>query len=294
MALADPFGVSDERFTVKKCCKCGSWILNPRPALSEMGRFYQSDFLYTPPSGNKASLISRLAGKVQSLLLASETRWVCETLPTGATYLDYSAGNGQILSAVLRRRPDIHPNATDFSETFRHMIEERIPGVTVHAGIDQFPDDARFDVISAFGVLEHVDDPLSLLREFKRRLNPGGVVCLSVPNPGSLQAALFGRHWYSWIAPRHFQLLTRKVFLDFVRQADLSVADEKHFFLRTASSTFALSLFPKLDPLLDRVDGRKLVTYGLLFAVLLPVEWVLSRFKASGFMGFLLTSNVTK
>lgn len=286
LEVADPFGVTLERFKVVRCGRCGTWLLNPRPAPEEMSRFYQADFLYAPP-GSGASLITRLAARVQSLNLASEVNWVCRELPPGGSYLDFSAGNGQILAAVAQRRPDARLSATEYSETFRRRIEDRLPGLTVPAGLDGLPADARFDVISAFGVLEHAENPLELLRVFRSRLTPEGTILVSIPNPLSVQSRIFGRRWYNWVAPRHFQLIPRATFLKFVRGANLHVAGEHHFFLRTASSTLALSMCPGLDPLL-RPTNAKVLAYGILFAALLPIEWGFAQLKASGFMGFRL------
>ena len=127
-------------------------------------------------------------------------------LPT-ASYLDYSAGNGQIIQKVIRSRPQVSAYATEFSQTYRNWLGQILPPGHVKADLEEF--DMRFDLISAFGVLEHVEEPRQLLELFARRLSPEGQVLLSVPNPDSLQLFLFGNNWYNWIAPRHFNLTCR-------------------------------------------------------------------------------------
>ena len=42
--------------------------------------------------------------------------------------------------------------------------------------------DRRFDVVTFFEVLEHLDEPLEFLRKVKTVLKPGGYIALSVPN----------------------------------------------------------------------------------------------------------------
>lgn len=44
------------------------------------------------------------------------------------------------------------------------------------------PSDWMFDTITAFEVIEHVDEPLQLMQRFHELLNPDGVLILSVPN----------------------------------------------------------------------------------------------------------------
>lgn len=43
------------------------------------------------------------------------------------------------------------------------------------------PEDARFDVITALDVIEHLDDPVSLLQAARERLNAGGRLVVTVP-----------------------------------------------------------------------------------------------------------------
>jgi SAM-dependent methyltransferase len=284
--LTDHWSITEDRFHLTCCNKCQTWLLNPRPAPEEMARFYQGDFLYTQPADG-GSIIARMASRVQSWNLASEVNWVCRELSPGGRYLDYSAGTGQILAAVAQRRPDASVFATEYSGAYRPIIEQRLPGTVVHPDLESLPGGDRFDLISAFGVLEHVEDPLELLRAFHARLTPNGKILISIPNPGSVQARVFGRRWYSWLAPRHFQMMPRQAFLDFARGANLQVTGEQHFFLRSAPSTFALSMFPGLDPLLPSTNVKQLA-YAMLFAALLPVELAFAKMKASGFMGFAL------
>jgi SAM-dependent methyltransferase len=290
--LTDHWSITEDRFHVTCCDKCKTWLLNPRPAPEEMPRFYQNDFLYASPPG-RGSFVTRAASRVQSWNLASEVNWVCRELVKGGSYLDYSAGNGQILAAVAQRRPDASVSATEYSEAFRPVIQQRCPYSIVYPDLDSLPACQRFDVISAFGVLEHVEDPVELLRAFRARLTPAGTLLVSIPNPGSVQARVFGRRWYSWLAPRHFQLMPRRTFLDFARGANLQVTDEHHFFLRSAPSTLVLSMFPTLDPLVQPTKA-KLMAYAALFAAFLPLEFAFAAVKASGFMGFALKNLAEK
>jgi SAM-dependent methyltransferase len=181
--LTDHWSITQDRFHVICCNTCKTWLLNPRPAPEEMARFYQDDFLYTPPP-DRVSFIARAASRVQSWNLASEVNWVCRELPARGGYLDYSAGTGQILAAVAQRRPDASVSATEYSQAYRPIIKQRIPNTIVYPDLESLPTGDRFDVISAFGVLEHVEQPLELLRAFRARLTPNGTILISIPDPG--------------------------------------------------------------------------------------------------------------
>lgn len=55
-----------------------------------------------------------------------------------------------------------------------------------------------FDVITAFDVLEHVEDPRGVLRRMAELLEPGGWLFVSLPDAGSPTARIMRQHWHHW------------------------------------------------------------------------------------------------
>jgi SAM-dependent methyltransferase len=60
-----------------------------------------------------------------------------------------------------------------------------------------------FDVVTMWHSLEHVHDPLAVLREARRVHVPGGRLIAAVPNIESLPFYVFGRSWFGLDLPRH-------------------------------------------------------------------------------------------
>jgi SAM-dependent methyltransferase len=99
-----------------------------------------------------------------------------------------------------------HGYATDiFSRHFtRHVVVEGSPAVIqnfhdqnpvckveiVEAWFESYATDERFDVIVMGFILEHVEDPILILRRFCRLLTPGGKLFLAVPNAEVLNRRL--------------------------------------------------------------------------------------------------------
>ena len=52
-----------------------------------------------------------------------------------------------------------------------------------------------FDAITLWDVLEHMADPIAVLKKAARLLRPGGILALNVPNIESLIAKLMGSRW---------------------------------------------------------------------------------------------------
>jgi len=67
-----------------------------------------------------------------------------------------------------------------------------------------------FDVITLNHVIEHVHDPIAVLRACHRLLKPGGRLWLETPNVDSLGLARFGRNWRGLETPRHLVLFGRR------------------------------------------------------------------------------------
>src|SRR5262249_7927331 len=68
--------------------------------------------------------------------------------------------------------------------------------------------DGLFDVVTMWGVLEHLHDPAGSLREVHRVLNADGVLVVRVPNLASCDARLFGKYWAGFDSPRHLFVFT--------------------------------------------------------------------------------------
>jgi SAM-dependent methyltransferase len=68
-------------------------------------------------------------------------------------------------------------------------------------------------------VLEHVPEPVAVLRRMLEWLAPGGVLIIEVPNAGGLGATLFGRSWVMIDLPRHLSQFTPDSLVRSVEQA---------------------------------------------------------------------------
>jgi 2-polyprenyl-3-methyl-5-hydroxy-6-metoxy-1,4-benzoquinol methylase len=67
---------------------------------------------------------------------------------------------------------------------------------------------ASFDVVTMWQSLEHVHQPLAILREALRVLVPGGIAIVAVPNFAGASARWFGPNWFGLDLPRHLTHFT--------------------------------------------------------------------------------------
>jgi SAM-dependent methyltransferase len=68
--------------------------------------------------------------------------------------------------------------------------------------------DRRFDAITLWDVLEHVVDPLNIMKMCRDLLKPGGRLFLNVPDLDSFEARFLGRRW-PLLLPEHMNYFNR-------------------------------------------------------------------------------------
>ncbi len=80
--------------------------------------------------------------------------------------------------------------------------------------------DGSFDAVTLVDVIEHVRDPLGLLREVRRLLRPGGAAALTTPDLSSLSARSLGARW-PYAIPEHVVYFDRATIRRALRTAGL-------------------------------------------------------------------------
>ena len=112
-------------------------------------------------------------------------------LPEGASgdLLDAGCGTGIEAANLQRLRPGLRVHGVDISSVSLAGAAGRpdAPGARFYqAALERLPfADSVFDYITAHEVIEHVEEPAVVLREFGRVLKPGGVCAIATPNGAS-------------------------------------------------------------------------------------------------------------
>jgi len=116
----------------------------------------------------------------------------------GPDVLEVGCGTGEFLAAASDAGHRV--TGLDLSQEAVTYARRRHPGLDVRcATLDS--DDLRpesFDVVAGFHVLEHVADPVGLLRQMTRLLRPGGLVYVRVPNLDTWFRHVLGRNWWGF------------------------------------------------------------------------------------------------
>ncbi len=107
-------------------------------------------------------------------------------LPAGSVVLEVGAGAGQFIRAVKKRFPQLKCHGSDISQQALELARATDDGVDYDLSTPELLPyaDASIDAVLILDVVEHVEDPLGLLREVGRVLKPGGKFYCFVPCEG--------------------------------------------------------------------------------------------------------------
>lgn len=127
---------------------------------------------------------------------------------TPGRLLEIGCGNGTHMLRMKSLGWEVEGHEVDM---FAARAAARRVGVTVHLGeLDNLEiRDATYDAIIMVHVIEHVRDPVKLLRVCKRLLKFGGILVVATPNIESFGHKEFGRDWRDIDAPRHLHIFSK-------------------------------------------------------------------------------------
>lgn len=94
--------------------------------------------------------------------------------------LDIGCGVGGVLGYFRTNGHAVY--GCDFVPDYIEHARRKVPqGDFRVGGLEQFRDDETFDLVILSDVVEHLRDPLALLRDMRRVLHPGSLVFVNVP-----------------------------------------------------------------------------------------------------------------
>jgi 2-polyprenyl-3-methyl-5-hydroxy-6-metoxy-1,4-benzoquinol methylase len=129
--------------------------------------------------------------------------------PPPGRLLDLGCSCGYFLDVALERGYDAY--GVEFSEeaiaAAQPATRQRIRRANVNDAGGDHPHE--YDVVTAFDIIEHVEDPIAFLVEIAGMLVPGGGVVLSTPDTGHGLRYVMGARWPMLQPMQHTTLMSR-------------------------------------------------------------------------------------
>jgi 2-polyprenyl-3-methyl-5-hydroxy-6-metoxy-1,4-benzoquinol methylase len=254
---------------------CGALWLDPAPHPDDLSEAYAEYYTHSLSSDDPAGFRATVRDAFAARVLGYDTpytigtrlaSWLYFTSPRrsewalykrfhlpgmpGGRLLEIGCGSGAQLALMARlgweaAGLDFDPDA---------VATARSRGLRVSAGDVRemgYPAES-FDAIVMTHVIEHVVDPVGLLRECRRILKPNGTLVLVTPNPASLGHRLYGRAWRGLEPPRHLVVFAPAALRLACSKAGFEVLSVQF------SARDAANLFLSSERLRDTAPGQRI------------------------------------
>jgi 2-polyprenyl-3-methyl-5-hydroxy-6-metoxy-1,4-benzoquinol methylase len=189
--------------------------------------------------------------------------WVFEQLKNGQSVLEMGYGEGNFTEELVKR--GFNPTVLDGSDLLlkkaKGLFGDKIK--TAHSLFEEYVPADTFDYVLATHVLEHVDDPVALLKEMKKWINPRGKIIIIVPNRESIHrqlAVIMGlQPELDTLGERdklvgHQRVYSLGSLQNDVADAGLKITETAGFFLKTLPNSMMLGYSKELIMALNKIS----------------------------------------
>lgn len=173
---------NEKRFQATTCGVCGFVYLYPRPTSEELALLYSDEYFLHDGAdfGAHSSFDYETAAIKGSVKFPEILGWIKKIKPAGeffeigcgmGYFLEYARKNGYLVSGI------------EYAALGTRFCKEKFGLNVEQSSFENYslrPE--RYDVIFMGDVLEHLIDPLAMLRKAQRMLKPEGVVAVEVPS----------------------------------------------------------------------------------------------------------------
>jgi len=189
------YTVSSEIYQVQLNKEFEMLVTTPVP--KNLGDYYKSEN-YISHTDAKDSLFDKVYQSVKSITLKRKLKLINSFNTKTKTILDVGAGTGDFLKVcknnsweVLGTEPNL--DARKIAEQKGVLLQEDLSKLTAQ----------KFDVITLWHVLEHVENLQEYIKSLKGLLKSNGRIILAVPNFKSFDANYYKDIWAAFDVPRH-------------------------------------------------------------------------------------------
>ncbi len=202
------------------CRECGLGITVDAPPRGELAALYEQRYV-----GDEERRVPRTGALARAWHAVNGSLPLTDLVRSGPV-LDVGSNTGEALVALRARGLEVvglEPNRQAAAVARSYGLEV-IESAIEEAELPR----ARFAAVLLSQVLEHVEDPHSLLRKVRGTLRPGGVVFIVVPNAASVWRRMFGPYWVHWHVPFHLYHHTERSLAKLCAQCGLELREARN------------------------------------------------------------------
>ncbi|MDB5338780.1 MAG: putative S-adenosylmethionine-dependent methyltransferase [Planctomycetaceae bacterium] len=238
-------------FFLRRCAACDLAYTAPQLSSEKIAAYYSQAYY---GAGNLR--FNRLFETLVGYFRRRRAARLRQLHPDPGTVLDIGCGRGHFLQAL--RQQGWTCRGTELNETAaRHAREILSLEVTIGPFDGAQYEDASFDAIYLWHVLEHIPATSQTLTEVRRMLRPGGMLVIAVPNLESWQAAWSRYHWFHLDLPRHYVHYSAHWLTTQLTTLGFHIAEVNHF-------SAEQNIYGWIQSLLNRAGLKSNLLYDML------------------------------
>ncbi|MCH3881352.1 class I SAM-dependent methyltransferase [Tenacibaculum sp. K20-16] len=189
------YSVSKEVFELEKNEEFDMLVTIPVP--KNLSSYYESENYISHTDGKKG-VFEKVYQLVKNYTLKRKLKLINSFNSEEKTILDIGAGTGDFLATCKNDNWQvlgIEPNkkAREIAASKNITLQENISIV----------ENKKFDVITLWHVLEHVENLEEYIQQLKALLKENGTLIIAVPNYKSYDANHYKKYWAAFDVPRH-------------------------------------------------------------------------------------------
>ena len=172
-------------------------MLVTSPVPVDIENYYKSED-YISHTDSKKSLLDKSYQLVRNYALKRKLSLINSFNVKEKNVLDIGAGTGDFLNTCKSNGWNVF--GVEPSNDARLIAKEK--GVKLKSKLEELPIN-KFDVITLWHVLEHVDNLCEYVSKLKELLTDTGRLVIAVPNYKSYDANYYKEYWAAFDVPRH-------------------------------------------------------------------------------------------
>jgi 2-polyprenyl-3-methyl-5-hydroxy-6-metoxy-1,4-benzoquinol methylase len=189
------------------------------PVPKNIEDYYKSE-TYISHTDSKKTFFDKSYQVVKNHTLKQKLILLNSFKSSSKSVLDFGAGTGDFLKICKNNNWQvlgIEPSAEARENAVKKGIylKENLLDVT----------NQKFDVITLWHVLEHVENLKNTIKVLKSLLQPEGRIVVAVPNYKSYDAKFYKEHWAAYDVPRHLWHFSQKAIHKLFLEAEMIVEE---------------------------------------------------------------------